>query len=42
MCKRIYITFQEAFADIDKMITLGFIASRPVQTPEGAFEVSYL
>lgn len=38
----VYDSLRDAFTDSDKRTTLGFIASRPMLTPEGAWLVRYL
>jgi hypothetical protein len=42
MIKRSYLTLREAFEDIDKMVTLGFINNLPTITSQGSWEVIYL
>jgi hypothetical protein len=42
MIIRSYLTLREAFEDIDKMTTLGFIANLPTIVSQGCWEVKFI
>jgi hypothetical protein len=42
MIIRSYTSLREAFTDIDKMVTIGFLANLPTITAQGSWEVKFI